>query len=161
HSFPTRRSSDLLGGGANVFNYVGGNPVGYIDHNGLAYFGKRPLGGLPAAVAKASQSNIDNALNTELVHEQIFFEDGKPESNLGFFGDNGIWNEPGTVGPDDPELLKEYWRSDPRTYDDALMREAVDNVGEGNYCLIGSNCQDWADKVRWEYEKLLRERKCP
>lgn len=42
------------------------------------------------------------------------------------------------------------------------MREAVRNIRDpGKYCLIGigkNNCQDWADKVRDEYEKLKKGR---
>lgn len=115
-------------------------------------------------LAKGPGTNpLDNALNTELVHEQIFYEDGNTPSNEGFFGENGNWNKPGVVKPDDPNRLKDYWRSDPTIYNDALMREAVNNIGAGQYCLIGSNCQDWAEKLRREYERLKKERqnKCP
>jgi len=146
-------------GGVNLFAYVSNNPVMYIDPLGLAYFGYRPLGSTPSWWAKGPGTNpVDDALNTEHVHEHIFYEDGKTPSNEGFFGDNGAWNKPGVVRPDDINRLNEYWRSDPNTYDDALMREAVKNTGEGNFCLIGSNCQDWADKVRREYNSLKKGR---
>lgn len=43
------------------------------------------------------------------------------------------------------------------------MRDAVKNVGNpGTYCLIGigkNNCQDYADKLRAEYERLKKEQK--
>jgi hypothetical protein len=49
-------------------------------------------------------------------------------------------------------------------YDDALMREALKNVQDGNYSLLGwgpgpkNNGQDWADRLRKEYERLQKER---
>ena len=44
------------------------------------------------------------------------------------------------------------------------MREALDNVEDGDYNLLGfgegpkNNCQDWCDRLREEYEKLKEER---
>lgn len=40
------------------------------------------------------------------------------------------------------------------SYNDALMRAASANVTPGGYCLLGNNCQHWADKVRSEYKRL-------
>jgi len=152
----------FAGGDTDLYGYCINDPVNAVDPLGLAYFAKRPFGNTPAWMAKGPGTNLlDDALNTELVHEQIFYEDGQFPSNEGFFGDDGAWNEPGTVRPEDPNRLNDYWRSDPTTYDDALMREAVTNVGEGNYCLGGSNCQNWAEKVRREYERLKKESGTP
>jgi len=68
-----------------------------------------------------------------------------------FFNDNKVRR--------DTHPQNEYEMFGPH-YDDALMREAVENVGKdlGDFCYIGNNCQDWADKVRQEYERLRRER---
>lgn len=137
------------------------NPLLYTDPSGLAYFAKRPLDGIPGSLAKEIGTNpFDDYANTELVHEQIFYEDGKVPSNQGFFGDNGAWNKPGVVRPDEAEKLNQYWRSDSKTYDDLIMRDAVKNVGPGNYCLLGENCQDWANKVRQEYQRLENQNIC-
>ncbi len=146
------------GGNANFYIYGLVNPLTYIDPFGLAYFALRPFGPTPSWLAEGPGTNsILDYLNLELAHEHIFYEDGNLPSNEGFFGDEGAFNEPGTVRPDDPTNLEEYWRADPKTYDDALLRQAVENVGAGNYCLFGSNCQDWADKVREEYKRLEEE----
>ncbi|MDA1353953.1 MAG: hypothetical protein O3A01_05720, partial [bacterium] len=39
-------------------------------------------------------------------------------------------------------------------YDDQLMREAVRVTPVEKYCLVGNNCQDWADAVRDSYHRL-------
>ena len=89
----------------------------------------------------------DNYFNTEISHEQIFYEDGKQPTNEGFFGDS-------KVRPDNPNNLSKYEMFGPH-YDDATMREAAKAVKRDMkpYCLIGNNCQDFADKVRKEYER--------
>ena len=103
-------------------------------------------------------STIDDHLNTEIAHEHGFFEDGSGE-NTGFFGDNGIWNKPGVIREDDPSLLQKYEMFGPH-YDDDLIREAKENVdaGMGNYNILLNNCQDYADRLRQEYERLRRQR---
>jgi len=112
-----------------------------------AYFGKRPLGNTPGMAL----SKIDDKLNTEIAHEQLFFEDKEGE-NLGFLPKKNK-NSPSV---DTPSLLNKYIKTDPG-YDDAIMRQAVQNVPIKKYHLIGNNCQDWADDVRKEYKKLLKK----
>ncbi len=133
------------GGDTNLYGYVLNDPLNWTDPFGLARFGKRPLKRMPFMV----NNPTDDEQNTEISHEQLFFEDEKV-GNVGFFDD-------GRVRPDNPALLKKYRTFGPH-YDDAIMREAVKNVVPWKYCLIGNNCQDWADKVRKEYEQLVRER---
>ena len=51
------------------------------------------------------------------------------------------------------------------TYDDDLMRQAADNISndwnDRSYCLIGQNCQDFADALRDEYDQLLNSTPLP
>jgi RHS repeat-associated protein len=133
------------GGDVNLYAYVGNNPVLFIDPGGLFRFGKRPLNGLPW-IPGASSNPIDDAFNTEISHEHGFFEDGSGD-NIGF-GPGGRFSED----------AKGY-RYDTQHYDDALMREALKNVKDGDYSLLGfgktkNNCQDWAYRLRGEYHRL-------
>jgi len=42
------------------------------------------------------------------------------------------------------------------------MRQAVKNVNSGDYGLLNNNCQDYADKLRDEYNRLEDEStECP
>ena len=96
---------------------------------------------------------IGNRLNIQFAHEQLFFDDGKSPSNLGFFSDS-------QVRPDSAVNLPRYSCRRGK-YDDCIMREAVKNVPGGQYCLLGkpgsvekNNCQDWASRVRKEYNRI-------
>jgi hypothetical protein len=60
-----------------------------VDPTGLAYFAKRPLKGAPW-LGPLSSNPIDDRNNTELAHEQLFFEDGKSPANIGFFDDSTL-----------------------------------------------------------------------
>ena len=140
---------DPLGeaGGINLYGFVGNNPVNAVDPFGLFRFGKRPLSGLPWLPIMSSNSTAD-AHNTEISHEHGFFEDVSGD-NIGF-GPKGRFSE-------DPN--RKGYRYDNRHYDDNLMREALKNVEDGEYSLLGfgkpkNNCQDWADRLREEYHHL-------
>jgi RHS repeat-associated protein len=155
-------SKDPIGisGGLNMYAFCGNNPVNFVDPMGLFRFGERPLEGMP----QGSQTVVDiispiggliqRGTNSKLVHEHGFFEDGSGE-NIGF-GPNGRFNE-------DPS--GKGYRLSGEHYNDALIREALKNVQDGNYSLLGwgpdpkNNCQDWADRLRAEYERLQKERK--
>lgn len=87
-------------------------------------------------------------MNIEVAHEQDFFEDGSGD-NIGF-GPEGRFSE------ENPTGMRYTYYIDEK-YDDAIMREALKRVKDGNYNLLFNNCQDWADRLRAEYEKILEE----
>ena len=133
-----------LVGGMNIYGYANQNPLTFIDPLGLAYFASRPLSGLPW-LGSFSQNPLDDFFNTEISHEQLFFEDGKGPSNLGYFDDSKLKEEPNPTG----------YRRKPEQYNDCIMRKAVARAKlPRSYCLIGKNCQTWADRVRKEYKRL-------
>jgi|GEM_PF-6259854 len=156
-----RGQSDSL---SNLYRFIVNSPADYVDPLGLFRFGKRPLDGGNAPWIPGGSSNpIDNYFNTEISHEQGFFDDGKdvngdpagPEgSNIGF-GPEGRFSE-------DPNGRN--YRFDDKYYDDDLMREALGNIEDGDYSLLGkgdpekNNCQDWCERLRDEYEKLSKKR---
>jgi RHS repeat-associated protein len=150
-------TKDPLGfeAGINFYVFCGNDPVNFVDPYGLFRFGKRPLDGMPSM----SQSFVDTIspvagiiqkiTNSELVHEHGFFEDGSGD-NVGF-GPNGRFSE---------NPYGKSYRMYGKHYDDSLMREALKNLQDGTYNLLGlgptpkNNCQDWADRLRNEYERL-------
>jgi len=134
----------LAGGSFSTYAYANNNPISNIDLLGLAYFASRPLSGLPW-LGPLSQNPVDDFFNTEISHEQLFFEDGKAPSNLGFFDDGKLKHETNPSG----------YRKKPGHYDDCIMRKAIASAAPPpSYCLIGRNCQTWADNVRKEYKRL-------
>ena len=92
----------LAGGSYSTYAYVNGNPISNIDPLGLAQFGYRPLSGLPW-LGMFSRNPLDDFLNTDLAHEQLFFEDSRSPSNVGFFPNglqSGRGSKPISHGPD-------------------------------------------------------------
>ncbi|XOF34190.1 MAG: RHS repeat-associated core domain-containing protein [Candidatus Electrothrix sp. YB6] len=140
------------------FMYVGDNPVTFWDWYGYAYFATRPLDGWLGKLYNTQDltvGSIDDQYNTVIAHEHIFFEDG---SNVGFFDDGEVHYNNENRGDYDVSQTG---------YDDALLRQAVDNVEPNDYYALYKiswskekyNCQDWAEDVRREYERLLEEQR--
>ena len=141
--------------GTNLYLYSAASPVIKIDPLGEAFFAKRPLHGLPW-LGPLSCNPLDNRTNTEISHEELFFEDGKSPANLGFFDDGTVREEKNPQG----------YRCRSRHFNDCIMRKAVAQTPTKPYCLLGKpgpkekfNCQDWAEEVRKNYARLDKDPK--
>jgi RHS repeat-associated protein len=129
-----------------LYVYASDNPTQYTDPLGLAYFALRSLGGLPW-LGLLSCNALDDSTETEISHEQLFFEDGEWPMNLGFFNDSNLRADPEAQG----------YRCRSSKYNDCIMRKAYPRASVGKYSLIDNNCQHWAGRVRSEYELLARD----
>lgn len=135
--------------------YVRNEPIGHFDPWGLAYFANRPLDTVTGRLIGVNGNKVDDYMNTMTAHEQLFFEDGKAPGTVGFFDDNQVRA--------DKSSLK-YQAGHDTGWNDCVMRKAVANVKPTSYCLLGKpgktekyNCQDWADAVRAEYRRLVKD----
>jgi uncharacterized protein RhaS with RHS repeats len=135
----------------NAYQYAALNPIKFIDPDGKAHFAKRALEGFPW-LGLASSNPVDNYLNTEVSHEQLFFDDGS-NRNVGFFKGSSL------PRADDPQNISKY-KHEKEYFDDKLMDKAVKGTKKGEYSLLGdlkkekNNCQDFTDRVKGEYKKL-------
>jgi RHS repeat-associated protein len=155
--------SDPLGlaAGVSTYAYVGSNPLGALDPLGLARFGFRPLGDGSSVLTPGQVP--DGSSNIHKVHEQLWFDDYASD-NAGFFAGTGsrpgfsMCGEQGVVRNDEGHSRSQYSFFGP-VYDDGRMRQALENIGpnwvDSSYCLVGRNCQDFADALRAEYSRLL------
>lgn len=132
-------------GGENLYAFCCNNAILNYDKEGCAYFAYRPLNALRwIGVFGTRQDDIDN---TYAAHENLFFEDGKSPSDLGYFSD-GLHPDPDNYGYNSPHASG---------FDDCVMRKAVARVRPLPYSLLGGtdrvkyNCQDWAEEVRMMY----------
>jgi RHS repeat-associated protein len=113
----------FAGGDTNLYGYVGGNSIQFIDLSGLAKFGVRPLG--PGT--EGFKEGVDPWLggNIQLAHEQLWFDD-VPEENIGYFSKGPKYGELGIIRHDYGHKRNQYSML-PEVYEDYYMREAVAN----------------------------------
>ena len=156
-------------GGENLYAFCLNNAIINYDKDGCAYFAIRGLGGGPiikwswfftCPFMKVAVDLAADALNVELVHEQLFFEDGGDLSSIG-------WGKDEMNGNADylrNESSQRYTKRD-GGYDDCIMRIAVGEVNPDHYQLtwIGANkkcnCQDYASALRAKYRELSNDPK--
>ena len=146
-------------GGINLFEFCHNNALHFFDKDGRAYFAVRKLKNTPGIIkwswffscpfAKIAADLAADYFNVEVLHEQLFYEDGKMPNSVGW----------GASGPTNGESTKGYTQRD-GGYDDCIMRIAQSMVNPDHYQLtwIGAktkcNCQDYADALRAKYREI-------
>ena len=153
-------------GGLNLYGFCGNNAVANYDKDGCAYFAVRGLGKFLPPIRwssffscpfmKIAADIAADALNVELLHEQLFYEDG---SNIGWGNDDR------GLGIGAQILNEPKWRYVKRDggYDDCVMRVAEERVEVDHYQLTWfggrtkCNCQDYAGMLRTKYWELLND----
>jgi len=134
----------------NLYHYTNNDPINWTDPYGLFRFGKRKLKGFPFMI----NHPILDKLNREVSHEHGFFEDNMSPNNVGFGPATALGLNLCTAGQRFyTEKSSDYVLSS-QHFDDALMRQALENLNDGEYCVGGKNCQDWAQRLRDEYYRL-------
>ena len=151
-------------GGKNLYAFCANNPISLYDMLGCAHFEVRRLSFTPGIMnyscfgqiigwmpALALDMGLADKLNIEILHEHLFYDDG---TNIGY----------DQTGPFSEKTKKGYRRRDSIEYDDCIMKEAQKRVPQPPYSLLGFgsgrkfNCQDYADSLRREYNRLLEDK---
>jgi hypothetical protein len=101
---------------------------------GKAIFGVRPLGFLDFMI----ENPLLDALNLEVLHEQVFIFDRNQPNNLGLFSEGGLRPDRGSFS---------YKYRGP-LLDASKVRSAISDAPSGNYQWFYNNCQDWGSRVR-------------
>ena len=172
-----------VAGGLNLYSYSSNAATQAIDPTGLAaYFVKKELDGPPELVqfldfwvVDTLSGNESDFWNTELKHEHLVFDDDLDPSNgvrddIGFGTGTLSWyNFGGVTGPGG---LFSYGSSFPTRafhrssgpYDETAMRLALARVNSRlkPYSVLpfdpfAEQCQTYADRVRAEYQEILKE----
>ena len=148
-------------GGENLYGFCRNNPVLNVDRTGCAFFAVRklsvsPFHLKPEDVFGQIGGEMDR-LNVQILHEHLFFQDGKTPGSIGYT----------TQGTFDEEFSSEYVQTS-GGYNDCVMRIATTRVSGNIYSLLGNfflffhdkyNCQDYAEELRKEYYRLLQDSK--
>ena len=152
-------------GGKNLYVFCGNKPIYVYDIDGCAYFAYRPLEFpiIGRGIGIHGRNRLNEHDNKVMAHEQLVFEDNGDIINLGYSSKGMILNEDMTGYV--PKEKSGY-------YNDCIMRNAVGNVKPKPYSMLswGSsiailnrftpiqyNCQDYADELRREYDRLMKD----
>ena len=152
-------------GGENLYVFCGNNSITRYDIDGFAYFAYRPLEAplIGRGIGIHGWNRLNEHDNKVMAHEQLVFEDGGAIINIGYGSDGMILNESMTGYV--PKEKSGY-------YNDCIMHKAVANVKPKPYSMLswGSsiailnrytpiqyNCQDYADDLRLEYDRLMKD----
>jgi uncharacterized membrane protein HdeD (DUF308 family) len=124
-------------------------------------FGKRNLDRI-SWLAPLLNNRIGDLLNLELRHEHLFFiQNDRVLDDIGYSEKGRRFSEADFGKPiRSLEDLKAngYWLVG-RSYDPAIMREALASLRDGYYyCVFSNQCQDWTDRLRRAAERLEKER---
>ena len=134
------------GGDVNLYVYVQNNPVLFIDPLGLAYRQERPL----------DTWGLRNTTAGPFHHDRFLYNDG---SDSGYYDDS-------TVGADNtPEKMINKYQNLGKELDDNILYQAEQNIKNQwdrsvnktaeKYNLLFHNCQDYADAVMGEYDRII------
>jgi uncharacterized membrane protein HdeD (DUF308 family) len=143
----------------------GAVPPGGVDPTGtICRFGKRTLDKM-SWLAPLVNNRFGDRLNLELRHEQLFFICGqRVVDDIGYSEKGTRFSEADFGKPIaslDDMKKKGYWLVG-STYRADVMREALRRQKDGYYYNFLSNqCQDWADRLKRQAERVERERGLP
>jgi hypothetical protein len=113
-------------------------------------FAQRPLRRLPFIPQPRSSDTFSDRSNVQLAHEHIFFcNNGRIERNVGF-GPDGRFSEE-TIS--ERYRLVNDMRYNPATINSILGPDACYRSDVGTYGLRSNNCQDFAARVRTEFNR--------
>jgi len=125
------------------------------DPNRLtAHIAYRPLFNIALIGAN---NPTDEALNTVIAHEHIWWSNGE---NIGFHYENGI----STTFSEEPKSIFDYkiWKD--KEYEGDAMWQTVNVTNIGSYQMLSNpfnscnrqnNCQDFIDRVDFNYNKIV------